>query len=97
MSFHVSNTRFIKASLALIVVGVWVIVFQNAGIFPAISPQVVVADSALRIHGEVDVNNTVFIKGSVDANIESINGYSKFYKDPRTGEYYVLPMTDPYE
>jgi len=56
-----------------------------------------VADSALRITGEVDVADTVFIKGSVDANIESINGFSKFYKDPRTGEYYVIPMTDPYE
>jgi len=92
-----SNTRFIKATLALIVLGVWIIVFQNAGILPQIRPQVVVADSALRVTGEVDVVNTVFIKGSVDANIESINGYSKFYKDPRTGEYYVLPTTDPYE
>jgi hypothetical protein len=51
----------------------------------------------LVVTGEVDVTNTVFIKGAVDANIESINGYSKFYKDPRTGEFYVLPVTDPYE
>jgi hypothetical protein len=61
------------------------------------SPQIVAVDSALLIKGEVDVNNTVFVKGSVDANIESINGYSKFYKDPRTGEFYVLPVTDPYQ
>jgi len=92
-----SNVKYIKISLALIVAGVWIIVLQNAGVIPAIRPQIVVADSALMIQGEVDVNNTVFIKGSVDANIESINGYSKFYKDPRTGEYYVLPVTDPYE
>lgn len=97
MNYHIPDMRFIKISLLLIVIGVWVMVFQNAGIFPRISPQVVVADSALRVMGEIDVNNTVFIKGSVDANIESINGYSKFYKDPRTGEYYVIPMTDPYE
>ncbi len=97
MEFHITNIRFIKIALLLIVAGVWVIVFQNAGILPQISPQVVVADSALRIMGEIDVNNTVFIKGSVDANIESINGYNKFYKDPRTGEYYVIPITDPYE
>ena len=97
MKKRMTDTRFIKAALALIVAGVWIIVLQNAGIFPRITPLVVVADSALRITGEVDVNNTVFIKGSVDANIESINGYSKFYKDPRTGEYYVIPMTDPYE
>lgn len=97
MNYHISNVRFIKAALTLIVIGVWIIVFQNAGIFPQIRPQVVVADSAIRVTGEVDVVNTVFIKGNVDANIESINGYSKFYKDPRTGEYYVLPTTDPYE
>ena len=92
-----TDRRFIKIALTLIAAGVWIIVFQNAGIFPRITPIVVVADSALRVQGEIDVNNTVFIKGSVDANIESINGYSKFYKDPRTGEYYVIPMTDPYE
>ena len=91
------STRFIKTTLVLIVVGIWVLVFQNAGVLPSVSPQVVVADSALRITGEVDVANTVFVKGSIDANIESINGYSKFYKDPRTGQYYVLPVTDPYE
>ena len=92
-----SNIKYIKISLTLLVVGVWIIVFQNAGIIPQIFPQVIVADSALRVMGEIDVNNTVFIKGSVDANIESINGYNKFYKDPRTGEYYVIPVTDPYE
>ncbi len=89
--------RFFKGAIAVIAIGIWVIVFQNAGVFPRMSPMVVVADSAFRITGEVDVNNTVFIKGSVDANIESINGYNKFYKDPRTGEYYVIPITDPYE
>ena len=91
------STRFIKTILILIAAGIWMLVFQNAGLLPALSPQVVVADSALRVTGEVDVTNTVFVKGSIDANIESINGYSKFYKDPRTGEYYVLPVTDPYE
>ncbi len=91
------STRFIKTILILIATGIWMLVFQNAGILPSLSPQVVVADSALRVTGEVDVTNTVFVKGSIDANIESINGYTKFYKDPRTGEYYVLPVTDPYE
>ena len=92
-----NHIRFFKLALTIIAIGIWVIVFQNAGVFPRANPVVVVADSAMRVTGEIDVTNTVFIKGSVDANIESINGYSKFYKDPRTGEYYVIPITDPYE
>lgn len=81
----------------MIALGIWVLIFQNAGIIPQVSPRRITVDSALRVTGSVDVDNTVFIKGSVDANIESINGYSKFYKDPRTGEFYVIPVTDPYE
>jgi len=92
-----THIKFIKTALVIIAIGVWIIVLQNAGILPQISPQVVVADSAMRVMGEVDVNNTVFVKGAVDVNIESINGYSKFYKDPRTGEYCVIPVTDTYE
>ncbi|MBN2639131.1 MAG: hypothetical protein JXR65_08600 [Bacteroidales bacterium] len=91
------STKFVKTVLVLIAVGIWVIVFQNAGIIPQVAPQKVVADTLMRVTGAVDVNNTVFIKGAVDANIESINGYSKFYKDPRTGQYYVIPVTDPYQ
>jgi len=91
------NSRFIKLTLILIAAGIWVLIFQNAGIIPQVNPQRIAVDSALNVTGSVDVDNTVFIKGSVDANIESINGYNKFYKDPRTGEYYVLPVTDPYQ
>jgi hypothetical protein len=91
------NSRFIKITLILIAVGIWVLIFQNAGLIPQVAPQRIAVDSALNVTGSVDVDNTVFIKGSVDANIESINGYSKFYKDPRTGEFYVLPVTDPYQ
>jgi len=88
---------FIKSSLILITVGIWVIVLQNAGIFPRLSPLAIHTEEAINVKGEVDVVNTVFIKGSVDENMESINGYSKFYKDHRTGEIYVIPTTDPYE
>ena len=94
MEIHI---RFFKTVLIVIAIGIWVIVFQNAGIIPQAIPQRIMADSAILVTGEVDVLNTVFIKGAVDANIESINGYSKFYKDPRTGEYYVIPVTDPYQ
>ncbi len=88
---------FIKNVLILIVVGVWVIVFQNAGLIPQFKPSKIATDQPISIKGLVEVENTVFIKGQVDANLESINGHSKFYKDPRTGDYYVIPVTDPYE
>lgn len=91
------STRFVKTTLILITVGIWIIVFQNAGIFPALVPQEFKTSEPIVVTGEVDVNNTVTVKGNVNANIESINGYNKFYKDPRTGEYYVIPVTDPYE
>lgn len=94
MEQHYSFFKYVSIVIA---VGVWVIVFQNAGIFPQLKPQKFQAVEAIEVKGEVDVMNTVFIKGSVDANLESINGYSKFYKDPRTGEFYVIPVTDPYE
>lgn len=88
---------FFRSVALTIAIGVWVIVLQNAGIIPQISPQKFQQVEAIEVTGEVDVMNTVFIRGSVDANLESINGYAKFYKDPRTGEFYVIPVTDPYE
>ncbi|PKP52029.1 MAG: hypothetical protein CVT92_10775 [Bacteroidetes bacterium HGW-Bacteroidetes-1] len=88
---------FFRSVLILIAIGIWIIVLQNAGLLPQIRPLKIQADQVLEIKGLVEVENTVFIKGQVDANLESINGYSKFYKDPRTGEYYVIPVTDPYE
>jgi hypothetical protein len=91
------NSKFYKRLLIAITIGVWFIVFQNAGIIPQIRPTVIEADSALNVMGSVSVENVVLIKGEVDANLESINGYAKFYKDPRTGQFYVLPVTDPYE
>ncbi len=91
------DNKSLRNILIAIAIGIWFIVFQNAGIIPQLKPSVVVADSAMQISGTVRIDDIVFIKGKVDANIESINGYAKFYKDPRTGQFYVLPITDPYE
>jgi len=91
------SSKFVKTTLILITVGIWIIVFQNLGLIPRIMPLEIYSQEPITVSGEVDVNNTVVVKGSVNANLESINGYSKFYKDPRTGEYYVIPTTDPYE
>jgi len=89
--------KFFRNISILIAVGVWIIVLQNTGLFPQLVPLKVQNSGVMDVKGTVDIENTVYIKGNVDANIESINGYSKFYKDPRTGEYYVIPVTDPYE
>jgi hypothetical protein len=94
MEQHYASVRSI---LILIALGIWILVLQNAGIIPQMKPTQVSSNQALEVKGVVEVENTVFIKGRVDANIESINGHAKFYKDPRTGEYYVLPVTDPYQ
>jgi hypothetical protein len=91
------NLGPIRTTLIVIAVGIWILIFQNAGIVPPIRQQRVVVDSLVRVTGAVEVDNTVFVKGTVNTNLESINGYSKFYKDPRTGEYYVIPMTDAYK
>lgn len=91
------NNKKFRTILLVIAIGIWFIVFQNAGIIPQFRPAKVQADLPVPVTGAVEVENVVFVKGQVDANIESINGYAKFYKDPRTGQYYVLPVTDPYE
>ncbi|NOU46594.1 MAG: hypothetical protein HOO86_05965 [Bacteroidales bacterium] len=88
---------FQKSMLILIATGVWVVVLQLSGIIPQIRPMQFSSQDVLQVKGIVEVENVVLIKGTVDANLESINGYSKFYKDPRTGEFYVLPVTDPYQ
>jgi len=88
---------FLKNMLILIAIGIWIIVLQNAGLIPQLKPTLIATDQPIAIKGLVEVENTVFIKGQVDANLESINGHNKFYKDPRTDDYYVIPVTDPYE
>lgn len=91
------NNKFFKNALIAIAIGIWFIVFQNAGIIPQIMPTKVQADGAMNVTGSVKIDDIVFIKGKVNANIESINGYANFYKDPRTGQFYVIPTTDPYK
>ena len=89
--------KHLKSILIAILIGIWFLVFQNAGIIPRVTPVKIASDTSIMVTGSVDIESVVYIKGKVDANIESINGYAKFYKDPRTGQYYVLAVTDPYE
>ena len=62
----------LKVILIVIAIGIWIIVFQNAGIIPT-SQRVIVTntvDAFSTVSGEVDIENTV------DVNIDAINGYN---------------------
>ena len=67
-----SKNISIKAILIIIVTGIWIGIFQNAGIIPTTQrvrvTNTVNTDS--RVTGEVEIENTV------DVNIEAINGYN---------------------
>ncbi len=91
------NNKLFKRLIIAITIGIWIIVLQNAGVVPQLRAWEVRGGAPIPVTGSVEIENVVLIKGKVDANLESINGYTKFYKDPRTGQYYVLPVTDPYE
>ena len=63
--------------LTLLVVGVWAIVLQNTGLIPPLSrPEVDVANT-VRIRGSVDVDNTVTLDTyrSIDVNLAEVAGY----------------------
>jgi hypothetical protein len=67
-----SKNISLKAILIIIAVGIWITVFQNAGIIPT-EQRVKVTntiDANASVTGEVEIENTV------DVNIEAINGYN---------------------
>lgn len=87
----------LKAILIVIGVGIWAIVLQNAGIIPT-NQNVYVKGGYIDadVSGSVRVDNTVDVNGSVDVNIEAINGhYDVFYNNTSRGDkskYYRLPV-----
>ena len=70
--------------ISLLIVGVWVIAFQNAGLIsPVSTPTVRVigsvdVDNTVRVRGSVDVDNTVSIDtfGALDVNIAEVVGHN---------------------
>lgn len=80
-----STLRFL---LLMIGVGIWIIVFQNLGVIP-ITQNVKLVD--------VETGTSIGIRGSVDANLQYINGRSDvFFNNPSRGEndkYYVIPVS----
>lgn len=67
-----SKNISLKAILIIIAVGLWITVFQNAGIIPT--------EQRVRVTNTVDANASVTgeveIENTVDVNIEAINGYN---------------------
>jgi hypothetical protein len=83
----------------ILIVGVWALVLQNAGIIPT-KQNVYVKGGFIDadVSGSVDIDNTVDVSGEVDVNIEAINGHRNvFFNNPSRGEkdkYYVIPVSN---
>lgn len=79
----------LKAILLSISIGIWVLVLQNIGIVPI--------NQDVNVTNTVDVEGSVGINGSVDANLQYINGRNDvFFNNPNRGDkdkYYVIPVT----
>lgn len=83
-----------------IAIGVWLIVFQNFGVFSkekSLSVYVVGGDIDANVCGSVDVDNTVDVNvdNMIDVNLQAINGYSNcfynnYYRHPK--DYYRIPV-----
>ena len=93
------NTKKQNVLFIVLIIGVWVLVFQNAGIIPT-KQNVYVKGGYIDadVSGSVDVDNSVDVNGEVDVNIEAINGHRNvFFNNPRRGEenkYYVIPVSN---
>ncbi len=90
--------KHVPAKLLLIVIGlgIWAIVFQNAGIIP--SNQNVYVDGghlSADVRGSVDVSGSVDVDNTVDINIDAINGHKDVFFNNLSDEpnkYYRLPI-----
>lgn len=87
-----TNSKSLKIVLITIAVGIWALVFQNAGIIPT-NQNVRVQGGYIDVSGSVDVDNTVSVSGYVDVNLESINGKSNaFYDFGGDGNHVRIPV-----
>ena len=93
-----NNSSILQVVLVTIAIGIWVLVLQNAGIFPKNQNVIVVNEVEANVRGHVDaeVYGTVEVDNTVDINVQAINGhYDVFFNNPSRGErekYYLLPV-----
>ena len=68
-----------KALLISIAVGIWVLIFQNAGIIPKLIGTENGTQTVYVTGGSVDakVSGSVSVDNTVDVNIHEINGYNQ--------------------
>ena len=89
-----NNTKSGKLIFIAIAIGIWAIVLQNAGIIPT-KQNVYVKGGYVNadVSGSVDIDNAIEIDGTIDVNIDEINGYGNAFYQDRDGTYMVLPVT----
>ena len=76
-------------------IGIWALVFQNAGIIPKIEYEKVLVVNTVDVEGDVDVEGSVSVDNTVGIDIRAINGhYNVFYDSgsKHEGVYYRLPV-----
>ena len=90
-----TTTKSGKTVLIFIAIGIWAIVLQNAGIIPT-KQNVTVKGGYLEanVSGSVDIDNAIEIDGTIDVNIDEINGYDNAFYQDGDGAYMLLPVTN---
>lgn len=88
-----SKNISLKAILIAIGAGIWVLVFQNAGIIPKLVGTENGTQTVYVTGGNIDadVSGSVDVGNTVDINIEAVNGHSNaFYGPSKNGSYDAL-------
>ena len=89
----------LKVILAVMTIGIWSLVFQNAGIIPKIEYEKVLVVNTVDVEGDVDVEGSVMVNNTVGIDIRAINGhYNAFWgKKSTNGPYYAIPVTQNWD
>lgn len=92
--FNITNTKY---WIIIGSIGIWILVFQNFGVFGEKSQRVYVTggDIDAYVRGSVSVDGSVSIDNTVDVNLYKINGYRNcFYNDNyrHPNDYYRIPV-----
>lgn len=91
-----SKSISLKVILSSIAIGIWVLVFQNAGIIPTSQNVKVTNEVDAYVRGRVNIDGSVNIDNTVDVNIHSINGYNQVTTGKGTHSVfpygYMLPV-----